>query len=107
MNQPSEQLLKRRQSVYSFIVNHFTEYDFNRREYVGSNVLGESAKTYREFMKHQLDSINALDDATLTFLEQFISLFPHLQMSDKENMGKWPASGFVFENGKIVIFHER
>lgn len=107
MNPQFQQLLARKQVIYNFIERNFTSYDFDRGDKEDDVILGSSSRTYKDFMKQQSATVNNLDETTLIFLEQLISLMPNLQIVDKEDMAKSSASGFVFEDGKIVLFRER
>jgi len=101
----NQNLPARKNAIYNFIAQNFDQYDYERG--FNDNSLGRSEHSYQRFMDLQRRTVDALDHVTVEFLEQIIAFMPHLELVDKESMVKFPANGFVFEGGKLVIFHER
>ncbi len=95
-----------KQNVLKFIFDHFDDNAFQR--YLKYNEDEDGFVTYDDFQTVQRSIINRYDDASFATIELLMRLISIIDIMDKESMGAWPSSGFLFKrNGRIVIFHER
>lgn len=98
---------QRKDAIFNFIVSNMDQNEFDRGQNGHQKVMG--FKNYDDFISHQQNVVNDLDDTTITLMEWLRDSFiPESVMMDKEYMSTWQSSGFCFDaNNKIVIFHER
>ena len=63
---------------------------------------------YDEFVNHQYNVINNLDEGMLSMLENLQKIVPISMVMDKEHMIEFPMMWFAFDkNNKLVFYNEK
>lgn len=95
---------ERRRNLLNFVLAQFTINDFERILEQDSDLIYDFG-SYDEFTTQQQNTINAIDENTLFFLEQFRSSINNIDIMGKNELIPRSASGFFFIGTRMVIFN--
>lgn len=86
------------------VINYINEFlDQNEAWFDGPNMIF-GFNSYNDFVEHQSQSINDLNEEEILILEMLIKLIPTINLINMDNMTEQPSGGFIInKDGKISI----
>lgn len=101
-----------RNDIYNFIQRHFNADDFERMEmydYGDNPAFEQRNPDYGTFLDNQWQTVVNLDFSAFVFAQYMKSYIEHrlIEIRHRSSMVSFPASGFYYFDGQMVVFHER
>ncbi len=88
-----------------YIINYINEFlDQNEAWFDGPDMIF-GFDSYNDFVEHQSQSINDLNEKEIVVLENLMELISEINIIDIDNMTEQSSGGFIInKNGKISIY---
>lgn len=96
---------RRRTALLNYALASFDEGDLDRAQ--GDYGVASEFEQYQDFEANQRETVRRIDERDLGFFEQLQRLIPSMQLTGDDVIIAFDASGFFFNQGRLILVNER